>query len=149
MPGLVFEARESKQLPEEAVLERFAWFNHGEDIYARLQDAEALAAFRVISAKENLAVRRYRTSNGLLTCDEIGTAGGVGYVFTHDAVSKYRLLLVSSKRARQLAAGISSPGSKTPIGDDGAFHAAPATKAQQPANRISPFFSGGSVFKVS
>jgi SAM-dependent methyltransferase len=128
LPGLVFQARKSDPLPEDAVIDKWTWFNRRDHLYACIEGGPAMAAFRALTNKTVLASRNYRREQ-LLTRDEIGLAAGSGYVFTHDAVFQFRLLLVSRQRAEELAAGISAKGSSTPIENDGWFQRPAVTGA--------------------
>lgn len=141
LPGFVFQAKASDPLPEEAILDRWAWFQRRSHLYACVEDGAALAAFRLLQAKTVLATRSYRRE-GALTRDEVGLAGGSGYVFTCDVVSQFRLLLVSRERAKELAAGVSPKGSSTPITDQGVFQDAAASAK---AAIGGAFFSGTSI----
>ena len=146
LPGLVFQARPCERLAEQTVLDRWTWYACRSHVYAHLTGGPALAAFRKLHARSPLAVRKYRR-NGVLTNDEVGVNEEVGYVFTHDASAEYRLLIVSHSRARELAAGISTPNSCTPIQDDAVFEnrtvpAGAAGAAPRPSRSQSPFFSG-------
>lgn len=154
LPGLMFEARKSDPLPEDAVIDRWTWFARRNHLFACLKGAEALTAFRALAGKKVQGTREYR-NNGLLTGDEVGVAGGTGYVFTHDAVSQFRMLLVSSPRAEELAAAISAKGSSTPINDEGSLlTAAVAARAAQgvfcsgnaSAGAVGGAFAGGAFF---
>ena len=120
VPGLVFEAKPCAPLPEEAVLDRWGAFDRRGHFFGRLAGGAALAAYRAMTGKVTLAERRYRRGT-LLTHDVVGLAGGMGFVFTQDAVAKYRLLLLASSKARELAAGVSGPVSQVPITDGGEF----------------------------
>jgi SAM-dependent methyltransferase len=152
MPGLVFEATDSPAHSEEEVLDRWAWFNHGAEVYAKLEGAEALAAYRGLDCRNVLGTRRYRTSKGLLTGDEVGEAKGIGYILTYDAVSQYRLLLVSHEQAKRMAAGVKTPGSETPIADNGAFDQPKKPDSialPSPFGQSLPFFGGNVMIKAS
>ena len=150
LTGMVFEARDSEPLAEDWIVDRWAWFNRGGHLHACLKGGAALAAYRALGGRETLAARQYLFERRL-TGDEVGLAGSTGYVFTQDAVSDYRLLLVTQSRARELATGVSVRGSSTPITDDGVFAggALAATRpggaemrpAAAPASAC-PFFSG-------
>lgn len=140
LPGMVFQAQTSDPLPEQAVLDQWSWFYSRSHLYATLKGGAALATYRRLHGKASLVTRRYR-SNGLLTCDEIGVNEEVGYAFTHNASSEYRLLIVSHKKAQELAAGASIPKSSAPITDDGTFQDFTTAGA---AGR-SPFASGSTV----
>ena len=134
LPGFVFEAGRADPLAEEAVLERWTWYRRRADLFARQEGGAALAAYRALRDKSVLATREYRPQ-GVSTRDEVGSVGGIGYVFTHNATSQFRLLFVSAAQAKALAAGVSVKGSATPITDEGVFQTAAA-----PA---SPFSPGG------
>ena len=120
VPGFVFEAKQSPALPEEAVLDRWATVERGGHLFGRLTGGAALAVYRAMTAKTTLAQREYKRGT-LMTRDEVGRSAGIGYVFTHNATSKYRLLLLASSKAQALAAGVSAPASRSPITDDGEF----------------------------
>ncbi len=124
LPGLMFEAQKCDPLPEEAIIDRWAWFSRRDHLYACVEGAPALAAFRAFTDKKVIGTREYRHKE-LLTRDEVGVAAGTGYAFTQDAVSGFRLLLVSRARAEELAAGISAKGSNAPISNDGWFQLPP------------------------
>lgn len=148
LPGLVFEAKSSKPIPEEAVLDRWNWHVCRGDVFARLDGGTALALVRAFGARSVLAAREYRRG-GILTRDEVGSAGGLGYVFTHDAASAFRLLFVSMSRAAEIAALVSAQGSNVPITDEGAFQSASTAPKPGRPKAASPFFGGDSPFARS
>lgn len=143
LPGLMFEARQCEPLDEDAVLDRYTWFHQRKDVYGRLEGGAALTAFRALQNRTVFGSRTYRRE-GALTRDEVGWAGGIGYAFTCDVVSQYRLLLLSHDRARQLAAAVSAKDFTTPINDDGLAQS-PAVNA---ATFGGVFFSGPSPLHV-
>lgn len=128
VPGFRFEAVPCTSLSEEAVLDRWATFDRRGHLFGRLTGGAALAVYRTMTGKATLARRQYHRGK-LLTQDEVGYSGGVGYVFTHNATAKYRLLLLASSKAHELAAGVSAPASRAPITDDGEFESSDATRA--------------------
>ena len=139
LPGLAFRAEQSERLPEQAILDRWSWFYCRSDVYAHLKGGVALMTYRRLHGKAPLATRKYRR-DGLLICDEIGVNDEAGYVFTHNAHSEYRLLIVSHKKANELAAGVSVPNSSTPITDEGRFQEIRAADPRSTGR--SPFFAG-------
>ena len=155
LPGLVFEAAPSVPLDERVLIERWTWFECGEPVCGKLEGGVALATFRDMPTKQVLHRRQYRVS-GMITGDEVGvTEGGVGYLFTWNTRTRYRLLLISRQKSDELAAGIAVPGSSTPITDQATFSldagAGAGTVAQTgrdgrapPARTGSPFFGGTS-----
>ena len=130
VPGFLFEAAPCGPLAEEAVLDRWTSYRCRGHLFGRLDGAVALTAYRAVGGREVLARREYHR-DGVLSQDEVGRSGGdgVGYVFTHNALSEYRLLLVANAKAQELAAGISAPGSSTPISDEGEFQEGGAPSA--------------------
>ena len=116
LPGLVFEAKASDPLTEDEAAYHWAWFNCRSHVFACIEGGAALTTFRTLGTRTPVASREYRV-NQTLTRDEVGLAGGVGYVFTHDTLTTCRLLLVSHERAKDLARGLSR--SSAPITDDG------------------------------
>ena len=152
LPGLLFEAQRCDQLPEEAIIDKWAWSSRRSDLYGRLEGAAALTAYRALAEKKVLATRDYHNNQTIVTCDEVGLAGGAGYVFTHDASFSFRLLVVSQKQADRLAVGVSCKGSSTPIDDQGSFLTASAAGKQATKERVfstglpSTTISGGSFF---
>jgi SAM-dependent methyltransferase len=153
LPGLLFEARRCEAFAEETIMDRWAWFSRRNHLYGRLEGAAALAAFRALGDKRVLATRDYR-DQAVLTRDEVGLAGGSGYVFTHDAAFKFRLLVISCKRAEDLAAGVAVKGSSTPIDDDGAFQIAASAIQPKKGSVFSTgvsngVISGGSFFSAA
>jgi len=142
LPGLVFENTPSEPISEDAVLERWSWFHRGSELFACLNGGEALATYRSIGNKTVLAARDYQ-HEGAMTRDEVGSTGGIAYVFTMDAGAKYRLLLVSLRRAKQLAAAVSAKGSNTPITDEGSFKRTAAASGASPFAGAAPITTGG------
>ena len=151
LPGLVFEAGSCDRVSEDAVLDRWTWFNERSHGYARLEGGAALATFRALANKTVLAKREYRP-DGLLTQDEVGVICQTGYVFTHDADSKYRLLLTSHTKAKELAGLVSATGFTNPITDEATFKstAIKLSSSSSSSNSIggggwasgNPFFTG-------
>lgn len=143
VPGFVFEARRSELPSEEAVVERWTSFVCQRHLYARFGSESALSAYRSLNRTGILATREY-SRNGVLTRDEVGLSDSLGYVFTHDVDSNYRLLLVSSIRAKQLAEGVSVRGSS--ITKDATFEDAPV--ASSPASVVNTNASTGGSFGI-
>lgn len=142
LPGLMFEARQSALLPEEEILDRWAWFSRRGDVYACIEKGAALSGYRALGGRTVLASREYRRQ-GVLTQDEVGMAGGTGYLFTQDAAAHFRLLIVSHSKAKDLVAVLTA-GSQTPINDQGEFQKDPGTVAiKAPAPADDNPFSGG------
>ena len=144
LPGLLFEAQRCGQLPEEAIIDGWAWFTRRSHLYGRLEGAAALTAFRALTDKKILATRDYHNQT-IMTCDEVGLAGGSGYVFTHDAVYSFRLLLVSNRQADDLAAGVSVKGSSTPIDDEGSFQSSATVLQAAKRGVFSTGAAGGTI----
>ena len=140
LPGFVFRAESSDRPPEQTILDRWSWFYSRSDVYAVLKGGAALVAYRRLHGKDPLAARKYRRE-GLLSSDEVGVNNEIGYVFSHNASAEYRLLIVSHKKAGELAAGVALPGSSTPIADEGVFQKSAAASPSR-TTRSSPFFSG-------
>lgn len=141
LPGLVFEAGECDPLEEEAIVDAWTRFELKQDFYAKLDGGAAFGAFRSMQQKRVLAERNYAPQQ-LATRDEVGIAGGTGYVFTSDAVSKFRLLLISQRRATELAATISQKDCTRPISDEATI-VEPST--EPPPQVRGAFFAGSSL----
>ena len=148
MPGLVFQAISSNPLREDDIIECWTSFTARHHLYARVQGGAAIATFRAMGSKTVLAHREFRR-NGVLIQDLVGLIGETGWVFTHDAASNYRLLLVSRTRARELAAGVSVNGSSTPILDEGIFESAAATHREAAGLLNTAVFSGSLIAQTS
>ena len=110
IPSLVFTAKPSQPLTEDAALSHWVRICAGNHQFGQFAGAAALAMYRSLGEKHVFAQRQVVNDLGFATREELGICGAFGYIYAQDIRPDYRLVLVSIAQAEAQSQAFAQPG---------------------------------------